>query len=151
MLSDMSIQSNNTGPRLAASQVGAIGNLLRQRNEARFGAENNNNRNASTGGKEGIVQKLQEVLFAVRRDRDREHRSRDIAMEKLRSAKEVFQAEKSNFESEQEKLTKTRNEAERTQMEILQREESIRQLQQKVCRYCEVEIRDALLFLIGCF
>jgi predicted Holliday junction resolvase-like endonuclease len=116
---------NNNRPRIAASQVGASGTLLRSEN-------NNSNISNTSSGKEGIVQKLQGVLFAVRRDRDREYRSRDIAMEKLRSAKEVFQAETSNFGEQKEKLTKTQEEAEKTQKEILRKETTIQELQQRV-------------------
>jgi hypothetical protein len=119
---------NNNRPRIAASQVGASGTLMRS------GNNNGNNSTISnaSGGKEGIVQKLQGVLFAVRRDRDREHRSRDIAMEKLRSAKEVFEAETLNFGEQKKKLTKTREAAEKTQKEILRKEATIQELQQKV-------------------
>ncbi len=103
------------------------------------------NTDGTTTEKEGIVEKLQGVLVAVRRDRDREHRSRDIAMEKLRSAKEAFEIDKSNLETEKEKLAKTQEEAERIQKEIKEKEESIRQLQEKVCREM-ISNRDNLLF-----
>ncbi len=103
------------------------------------GGKETNDSSASTV-KEGIVQKLQGVLFAVRRDRDREHRSRDIAMEKLRSAKEIYETDKSNFEAEKEKLAKTQEEAEKTQHEILKKEKTVGELQQKVreAKRCDV-------------
>jgi len=129
----MPLQMNNALSRPLASQVGASGTLFRPQNDAPLCSGNNisNITNVSGSGKEGIVQKLQGVLFAVRRDRDREHRSRDIAMEKLRSAKGAFKAEQSNFKEENEKLAKTRDEAETTQKEILRKEATIQHLQQK--------------------
>ena len=127
---------NNAHSRPTASQVGASRTLFRPQKDAplRSGNNSSNITNVSGSCKEGIVQKLQGVLFAVRRDRDHEHRSRDIAMEKLRSAKGDFEAEQSNFKAENEKLTKTRDEAETTQKEILRKEATIQHLQQKVRR-----------------
>lgn len=133
---------NSNRPHLS-SQVGASGTSLRQRKGISVSGENNDS--STSGGNEIIVQKLQGVLFAVRRDRDREHRSRDIALEKLRTAKEVFQKEKSSHDVEKEKLTKTRDEAERTQKEISRKEETIQQLQQKVREETKVNRRSGYM------
>ncbi len=137
--------NNNTNyPRVPASRVGATRSFLGQMQES----PRRNNSNDNTAEKEGIVEKLQGVLVAVRRDRDREHRSRDIAMEKLRSTKEIYEAEKSNFEAEKEKLSKTQDETERTQEEILQIEETIQHLEQKVRRAMS-SIHDSIHFVVG--
>ena len=124
------IQMNNNRPRPATPRAGGGTSVLKQI-KGKQAANETNDTPASTV-KEGIVQKLQGVLFAVRRDRDREHRNRDIAMEKLRSAKELYETDKSNFEAEKEKLAKTQEEAEKTQQEILEKEKIVAELQQKV-------------------
>ena len=121
---------NNNRPCQATPRAGGGTSVLRQIKGKQAGNETNDTP-ASTV-KEGIVQKLQGVLFAVRRDRDREHRNRDIAMEKLRSAKELYETDKSNFEAEKEKLAKTQEEAEKTQQEILEKEQIVAELKQKV-------------------
>ena len=121
---------NNNRPRPATPRAGGGTSVLKQI-KGKQAANETNDTPASTV-KEGIVQKLQGVLFAVRRDRDREHRNRDIAMEKLRSAKELYETDKSNFEAEKEKLAKTQEEAEKTQQEILEKEKIVAELQQKV-------------------
>ena len=137
--------NNNTNyPRVPASRVGATSSFLRQIQKS----PRRNNPNDNTAEKEGIVEKLQGVLVAIRRDRDREHRSRDIAMEKLRSTKEVYEAEKSNFEAEKEKLSKTQDETDRTQEEILQIEETIQHLEQKVGRAMS-PIHDSIHFIVA--
>ena len=131
MLLTMSLQLNNDRPCSPALQL--VANQMREyKEQAHHRRSNDNNISITSTGKEGIVQKLQEVLFAVRRDRDREHRGCDIAFEKLRSAKEIFEVEKSNFDAEKEKLTITRDQSEKTHKEILRKEATIRQLQQKV-------------------
>ena len=125
---------NIDSPHPSASPVGRENaSFLGQHNEQALRGENKNNKTSNTGdSKEGIVQKLQEVLFTVRRDRDREHRSSDIAFEKLRSAKDILEGEKSNLEAEREKLMKTRNEAENAEKEISREEATIQQLKAKV-------------------
>ena len=115
---------NNPRHRPPASRIETKGIVSRQAHQNTIASGRNE--------KEGIVQKLQSVLFAVRRDRDREHRSCDIAMERLRSAKDAFEAEKSAFEAEKKKLTQTQDESEKTQKEILRIETTLHDLRQKV-------------------
>lgn len=141
----MSLQKNNShNPPLAPSEVGASRTSLRQHNEVSLrGETNNGNASSSSSRKESIVQKLQGVLVAIRQDRDREHRSLEIAMEKLRSAKEAFQAKKINFDAEKEELMKTRDESEKTQKEIFRKEAIIQELKEKV-RKTASEVRDRI-------
>ena len=123
-------QMNKTNSHPVDFQIGASGTVSKQHDE--IGIDNGVNSINAGSGKESIVQKLQGVLFTVRRDRDREHRSLDITMEKLRSAREVFQTEKRNFKEEEEKLKQTQEDSEKTQQEILQKQAAIENLQQKV-------------------
>ena len=105
---------------------------MRRINEKQTGNETNDSSASATN--EGIVQNIQGFLLQVRRDRDRNHRIRDIALEKLRSAKEIYETDKSNFEAEKLKLAKTHEEAEKALQEITQKEKIIEDLQQKVRR-----------------
>jgi len=127
-------------PHPAASRGGSSSSAMmhqhqrqRQRQHVTVtGGGNDSNSNSDlSSGNEGIVQKLQGVIAAIRGDRNREHRSRDIAIEKLRSVKEAFQADKATLQADKNKYDATQNESENTQKEIIIVEESIQQLQQK--------------------
>lgn len=128
---------HNRRPHPAASRGGSSSAAMmhqhqRQRQRQHVTGGGNDSSSDLSSENEGIVQKLQGVIAAVRGDRNREHRSRDIAIEKLRSAKEAFQADKATLQADKNKYDATQNESENTQKEIIIVEVSIQQLQQKV-------------------
>lgn len=127
---------HNRRPHPAASRGGSSSAAMmhqhqRQRQRQHVTGGGNDSSSDLSSENEGIVQKLQGVIAAVRGDRNREHRSRDIAIEKLRSAKEAFQADKATLQADKNKYDATQNESENTQKEIIIVEVSIQQLQQK--------------------
>jgi histone deacetylase complex regulatory component SIN3 len=134
----MTLPMHNRRPHPAASRGGSNAAAMRhqqqqqQQNQQRRHIAAAGNSNAPSGGNEGIVQKLQGVIAAIRGDRNREHRNRDIAMEKLRSAKEAFHQDKATLQADKDKYIATQNVSENTQKEILIIEKSIQELQQKV-------------------
>ena len=82
--------------------------------------------------KEVLVQKLQGALHAIRRDRDQEHRQRDMAVERLRSVKAAMESVIDSVGEEKAKLAKTRSESQDRQQEVRKLEKEIEVLQQKV-------------------
>lgn len=69
---------NNNRPHLPAARTGGGASLLRRINEKQAGNEANDSSASATN--EGIVQNIQGFLLQVRRDRDRNHRIRDITL-----------------------------------------------------------------------
>lgn len=84
------------------------------------------------GGNELIVNKLQNVISAIRKDRNLEHRNRENAMGKLRSAKEACEQDKQALKEDKSKFDATQNETKSTMAEILKLEESMKHVQDKV-------------------
>jgi hypothetical protein len=104
---------------------------------------------ANGSGKEAMVlQKLQGALTAVRRERDQEFRYRNMAREKLRSAKEASWLIRNVVEEELSKLNKTTNEAQQATQKIQQMEGSIVDLKRKV-RFVTIIINQTRLYLLS--
>jgi chromosome segregation ATPase len=82
--------------------------------------------------KEVLVQKLQGALHAIRRDRDQEHRQRDMAVERLRSVTEAMESVIESVREEKAKLAKTSSDSQGCQREVRELESEIEVLQQKV-------------------
>jgi hypothetical protein len=82
--------------------------------------------------KEVLVQKLQGALHAIRRDRDHEHRQRDMAVERLRSAKAAVESVVGSVGEEKTKLVKTRSDLQSCQQEVRELERETEVLKQKV-------------------
>jgi hypothetical protein len=88
---------------------------------------------SNASGKEVMVlQKLQGALSAVRRERDQEFRHRNMALEKLRSAKEATSLTRNAVQEETVKLNKTTSASQQTIQEIQKMEGSIVNLKRKV-------------------
>ena len=129
---------NNCTSYPSASQGGAAATTMRQQFKQQPITGCGNNTDIKN---EGIVQKLQSVITTIRGERDQAYRSRDIAIEKLRSAKDAFQADKENLQAAKEKNVAMRNKSEQTKKDIQTLEESIRHFQQKVCVIIGIEPR----------
>jgi hypothetical protein len=135
---------HNRRPHAAASRGGSNAATMRHQQQQQQQQQHQHqrqhitaggNNGALSGGNEGIVQKLQGVIAAIRGDRNREHRNRDIAMEKLRSTKEAFHQDKATLQADKDKYIATQNELENTQNEILNIVKSMQELQQTVRIY----------------
>jgi hypothetical protein len=88
---------------------------------------------SNNSGKEAMVlQKLQGALIAVRRARDQEFRNRNMAKEKLRSAKEATRLTRNAVLEESAKLNKTTSESQEAIQAIHQMEGSIVKMKRKV-------------------
>ena len=120
---------NNGVSYPSASRGGATANPMRQQYKQQPVAGNGNNNN---GKDEGIVQKLQNVIIAIRAERDRAHRERDMVFEKLRSTKEAFQADKKILQDAKDKYVAMKNQSEQTKKDIQDLQKSIEEFQHKV-------------------
>lgn len=82
--------------------------------------------------KEFLVQKLQDALHAIRRDRDQEHRQRDMGLERLRSVNEAKESTRDSLGEEKAKYEKTCAESKDRQQNVHALHEEIEVLKHKV-------------------